>query len=135
MFLISFEGAEAMLPRRKERPMTFIFRTIFWLALAIVVVPPPSRLGGRDVADFRDVDIELELHNAAWLAWSLASQTASACDTNPQLCKAGAKLWETGWATIADIAEGKVREDDADLPEEAAIADARPAARSRIGNN
>ena len=115
--------------------MTFIFRTIFWLALAIVVVPPQSRLGGRDVADFRDVDIELELHNAAWQAWSLASQTADACDTNPQLCQAGADLWKTAWETASAIAEGKVHTDEADLPEESALADARPADRTKIRNN
>lgn len=84
--------------------MSFIFRSIFWLALAIVVVPPEARLGGHDTADFRNVDIEQELHNAAFTAWSYAANASSACDANPRLCRAAAGLWDTTWTTMAELA-------------------------------
>lgn len=84
--------------------MSFIFRTVFWLALAIVVVPPKARIGGQDVADFRDVDVELELHNAAYTAWSMVSSSVEACDANPQLCTAATDLWQTTWKTVGDLA-------------------------------
>lgn len=84
--------------------MSFIFRTVFWLALAMVVLPPQSRIGGRDVADFHDVDLALELHNASYTAWSLASGAMNACDTNPQLCSAAADLWQTTWTTAEKMA-------------------------------
>jgi hypothetical protein len=84
--------------------VSFIFRTIFWLTLAIVVLPPQQRLGGQETADFEKVDLELELHNAAYTAWSLASNALNACDSNPQLCSSTAELWQTAWTTVARIA-------------------------------
>ena len=72
--------------------MGFIFRSIFWLGLAMVILPPKARLGGTDTADFRDVDIGLELHTAAYSLWAFGSEAASVCDTNPQLCEAGADM-------------------------------------------
>ena len=84
--------------------MSFIFRTIFWLTLAIVVLPPQQRLGGQETADFDRVDLELELHNAAYAAWSLASNALNTCDSNPQFCRSTAELWQTAWTTAARIA-------------------------------
>lgn len=84
--------------------MSFIFRTIFWLALAVVVVPPEARMGGHDTADFRDMDVGLELHNAAYTAWSMASASMQACNANPQLCKAATDLWQTTWQTVGELA-------------------------------
>ncbi len=84
--------------------MSFIFRTIFWLTLAIVVLPPQQRVGGRDTADFNEIDVELELHNAGYAAWSLATNALNACDPNPELCKASAELWQTTWTTVARMA-------------------------------
>jgi hypothetical protein len=97
--------------------MGFIFRTIFWLGLATVILPPKARLGGDATADFRDVDIGLELHDAAYGLWSLGAQAASACETNPQLCKAGADLLDTSLAaanTMARDVAGRL----ASVPEE-----------------
>ncbi len=84
--------------------MSFIFRTVFWLALAMVIVPPESRLGGGEVADFHDVDLALELHNVTYRVWSLAAGATNTCETNPQLCNAAADLWQTTWATAEKIA-------------------------------
>ena len=84
--------------------MSFIFRTIFWLALAIVVLPPQQRIGGQDTADFSEIDLEFELHNATYTAWSLATNALNACDGNPELCKASTELWQTTWATVARMA-------------------------------
>ena len=83
--------------------MAFLFRTIFWLSLAMVVVPPEARLGGRDTAEFRNVDMEPEFRNAAFAAWSYASALPVNCDTNPRLCHAAAGLWDTAWKTAADV--------------------------------
>lgn len=84
--------------------MGFIFRTIFWLSLAIVVVPPQARLGGQDTADVRNVDLELEVHNAAFALWAWTSRASVACDANPQLCQAAAGLWDTTWKTAGNLA-------------------------------
>ncbi len=84
--------------------MSFIFRSVFWLALAIVVLPPEARIGGQEIADFRDVDIDYELHNAAYTAWSMASNAMEACEANPGLCEKAAKLWVTTWDTVGEIA-------------------------------
>ena len=84
--------------------MGFIFRTIFWLGLATVILPPKARLGGDGTADFRDVDISFELHNAVYGLWSLGAQAASACDTNPQLCKAGSDLVDASFAAANTLA-------------------------------
>mgnify|MGYP001014329518 CR=1 FL=1 len=84
--------------------MGFIFRTIFWLSLAIVVVPPQSRLGGQDTADFRNVDIEQEFHNAAFAAWSWAGNVQMNCSANPQLCHAAAGLWDASWKAVGNLA-------------------------------
>jgi hypothetical protein len=78
--------------------MGFIFRTIFWLGLALVILPPHARLGAAagdgDVA-WQDIDVGQELHNAAYAAWSLGVDAVSTCDTNPELCKTAASLWDT----------------------------------------
>ncbi|MDZ4738926.1 MAG: hypothetical protein SGJ03_03375 [Alphaproteobacteria bacterium] len=84
--------------------MSFIFRTIFWLTLAVVILPPQQRVGGRDTADFNEIDVELELHNAAYAAWSLATNALNACDPNPELCKASTELWQTTWTTVTRMA-------------------------------
>ena len=86
--------------------MGFIFRTIFWLGLAVVVLPPHARLGGaasEDDVAWQDIDVGQELHNAAYAAWSLGVDAASACDTNPELCKTAANLWDTTVSTAANL--------------------------------
>jgi hypothetical protein len=84
----------------------FIFRTIFWLALALVVLPPQARLGGGagtgDVA-WQDIDVAFELHNAAYAAWSWGVDALSSCDTNPELCKTAVDLWDTTVATTQGL--------------------------------
>lgn len=83
--------------------MGFIFRTIFWLALALVVVPPQARLGGDEEVEWRDVDLGLELHNAAYALWGLTIDAASACETNPQLCTAAGELMDTAVKTATTV--------------------------------
>ena len=83
--------------------MGFIFRTIFWLSAASVIIPHGSRLGEDEIADFRNADLELELRAAAVSAWSIANAAAGACDDNPDLCKAASRLWDTTLDTAAGI--------------------------------
>lgn len=83
--------------------MGFIFRTIFWLSAASVIIPQGSRLGGEEVADFRNVDVEHELRAAVVAAWSLANSAAGACAGNQELCDAAGRLWETTVDTAAEI--------------------------------
>jgi hypothetical protein len=84
--------------------MGFVFRTIFWLALALVVVPPQARLGGDEEVDWRDVDLDLALHDVAYALWGLTVQVGSACETNPELCKAAGDLADTAVKTAGAIA-------------------------------
>lgn len=85
--------------------MSFIFRTIFWLSLALVALPPEARLGGGDeTAEIRTADLANAAMNAANNVWSSASEIASTCETNPQLCKAGIDLVNTSFAAAADAA-------------------------------
>jgi hypothetical protein len=85
--------------------MSFIIRSIFWLALAVVALPPEARLGGgAGEVDMHDVDLGLELHNAAYAAWAFVTQAAKACDTNPELCTAAGDLVDTAVATATGLA-------------------------------
>lgn len=98
--------------------MGFIFRTIFWLGLALVILPPHARLGAAggdgDIA-WQDVDVGQELHNAAYAAWAVGVDAMSTCDTNPELCKAAASLWDSTVSTAANLtADANVRWKDAD---------------------
>lgn len=105
--------------------MGFIFRSIFWLGLAVVILPPKERLGGTNTADFRDIDVALELHNAAYSLWAAGSQAASICETNPQLCKAGGDLLNASFATAKGLS-ARMASSFASVPEEA-LADAENA--------
>jgi len=84
--------------------MGFVFRSIFWLSLALVVVPPHARLGGDEEVELRDVDLGLELHDAAYALWGLTVQAAGACETNPELCTAAGDLADTAVKTATDFA-------------------------------
>ncbi|MBP6012639.1 MAG: hypothetical protein KBA31_10460 [Alphaproteobacteria bacterium] len=84
--------------------MGFIFRTVFWLGLAMVILPPKARLGGDGAADFRDVDLGFELHNVTYGLWALGAQAANVCDTNPQLCEAGNDLVDASFAAANTLA-------------------------------
>jgi hypothetical protein len=108
--------------------MSFIFRTIFWLTAATMILPQGSRLGGEEIADFRDFDLELELRAAAMSAWSTASAAAGSCRENPELCQSVANLWSTTVATVSDIANGVAS--DKPAPEELT----QTAANSRKNN-
>ncbi|NOT41845.1 MAG: hypothetical protein HOP13_15290 [Alphaproteobacteria bacterium] len=91
--------------------MGFIFRTVFFLSLALVALPPEARLGGGDeTAEIRTADVANELVKAADIVWSSASSSArqvmATCETNPQLCEAGINLVNTTLASAADAATG-----------------------------
>jgi hypothetical protein len=119
MFLSTLERAARNTPAIVGvTSMGFIFRTIFWLGLAIVIVPPHARLGAAggdgDVA-WQDIDVGQELHNAAYAAWGLGVDAMSACDTNPELCKTAASLWDTTVSTATNLtADANTRWKDAD---------------------
>jgi hypothetical protein len=85
--------------------MGFIFRTIFWLSAAAVILPPGSRIGGENLAEYRQIDIEHELRSAAFSAWTLAWSASDTCGDNPDLCQSVVALWNTGVETIAAISE------------------------------
>ena len=84
--------------------MGFIFRTVFWLALALVIIPPQNRLGGDDTADFEHVNVVSELQNAASGAWAFGMSFLKTCNTNPELCKAGQDLANTAVETTTKLA-------------------------------
>ena len=84
--------------------MGFLFRTAFWLAIAAVILPPEARLGGDEQVELRDIDLESELHDAAYAAWAFSTHVFSACESNPELCGAANKLWDTTTATVANLA-------------------------------
>ncbi len=86
--------------------MGFVLRAVFWLGLAMVILPPEARLGGDGGAvDVREIDVGLELHNAAYAVWGLGTQVAGACETNPELCKAGVNLWKATVTTTGELAD------------------------------
>jgi hypothetical protein len=87
--------------------MGFILRTVFWLGLAMVILPPEARLGGGDgnaAVDLRDIDMSLQLHDAAYAVWTFGTEIAGACSTNPELCKAGVNLWKATVSTTEELA-------------------------------
>jgi len=84
--------------------MGFIFRTVFWLALAIVILPPEARLGGGRTADFSDVDPNAVLGEAAESASAIGDAVLNTCESNPGLCAAGQNLLDTVGGTVETIA-------------------------------
>ena len=108
--------------------MSFIFRTIFWLSLASVIVPTQARLGGQETANYRDVNLELEVQNAIAVAWTAGTQLASICERNQQLCLAGSRLWQTTLDTVAEMAAGQVSEGA--KPDEVKTAEAKDEQRA-----
>lgn len=112
--------------------MGFIFRTVFWLGLAIVVIPPKARLGGDDTADFEQVDVALELANAGRTLWSLGEGALNSCETNPGLCKAGTELWQTTLTTGAKLAGDVQNQWEKAAVEPVQLAEAKPRSKTKI---
>lgn len=113
--------------------MGFIFRSIFWLALALVALPPEARLGGGEgEVDMREVDLGLELHNAVYAAWGFAVEAVSACDTNPELCKAAGSLWDTTVATATRLAGDAQERWDPAAGDETRLAEAAATGAKKI---
>lgn len=96
--------------------MGFLLRAAFWLAIAAVILPPEARLGGDEQVELRNIDLESELHEAAYAAWVFSTQIFSACESNPELCGAAGKLWDTTAATVADLATDM--QERSELPDE-----------------
>ena len=92
--------------------MGFVFRSVFWLGIAMVALPPEARLGGGngDTAEFRDVDIAEGIKTATATLWAAGDNLMNTCQTNPQLCKAGADLVNTSLAAAANAADGIARQ-------------------------
>jgi hypothetical protein len=84
--------------------MGFILRTIFWLGLAMVVIPPQARLGGDDTADLRAIDLGREAQHVTNFVWSIGGQAMQTCETNQGLCQAGQDLWATAVDTAGTLA-------------------------------
>jgi hypothetical protein len=86
--------------------MSFIFRTIFWLTLASVVIPPEARLGGDD-GDAMPADLGAAMHDIAYEVWGFGVGLAQTCETNPELCQAGQELIsataETGSSLVVGL--------------------------------
>src|SRR5437588_812014 len=97
-------GAISRLPKGIEDDMGFILRSVFWLALASIVVPAEARLGYTDKgARGREVPVSEQVHDAAYAVWGFATQLAQTCDTNPALCAAGQNLMSTVTDTGASL--------------------------------
>jgi len=115
--------------------MGFIFRTIFWLGLALVILPPQARLGaagGDGEIAWQDVDVGQQLHNAAYAVWGLGVEAVSVCDTNPELCKTATNLWDTTVSTAANLtADVNARLKNADA-KAAKLAENEPRAPKKI---
>jgi len=79
--------------------MGFIFRTAFWLALAVVIVPPEARLGGDDTTELEQLDLKAVIDEAGHAAWAIGQNAINACDHNPKLCETGQDLVDTTFAT------------------------------------
>jgi hypothetical protein len=85
--------------------MSFIFKTVFWLSLAMILIPEEARLGGHDTTSVDQVDLEFEFQAATRAVWAWAGDAMETCEDKPQACKAAADLWVTAWKTVGEIAE------------------------------
>ena len=105
---------------------------MFWLGLAIVVIPPKARLGGDDTADFEQVNVALKLANAGETVWSLGQSALNTCETNPGLCKAGSDLWTTTLNTSAKLAGDVSNQWEKAAVEPINLAEAKPHSKTKI---
>lgn len=116
--------------------MGFIFRTVFWLGLALAILPPKARLGGADTADFDRVDVGIELQNAVAAAWSLGNSALRTCESNPQLCKAGSELWtttlQTGTSLVGEVEKNLKAQDLTQLAEVAPPTHSKKKIQARV---
>ena len=80
--------------------MGFFFRTVFWLALAMVVLPPQARLGGGETTDISTIDVGAALADAKDSAMAIGHAALNTCESNPGLCLAGQALWTDTVATV-----------------------------------
>ena len=83
--------------------MGFIFRTVFWLALAVVIVPPKARLGGDEATELEQMDINMALAEAKQAAWAIGDAALNTCAHNPKLCETGQQLVDTTFATANGV--------------------------------
>jgi len=83
--------------------MGFIFRTAFWLALAVVILPPEARLGGGDATELEQMDVATVIAEARETAWSIGNAAVNTCAYNPKLCAAGQDLVDTTFATANTV--------------------------------
>lgn len=86
--------------------MGFIFRTAFWLALAVVIVPPEARLGGDDATELEQMDVGTALAEARQAAWAIGDAALNTCTYNPKLCDTGRQLVDTTFATANNVIGG-----------------------------
>lgn len=83
--------------------MGFLFRTAFWLAVAMVILPPEARLGGDDAPSLEQLDLGATAAEARQAAWEIGQAAFNTCETNPELCKAGEALWGTTVSTLTGV--------------------------------
>jgi len=83
--------------------MGFIFRTAFWLALAIIIVPPEARLGGDDATELEHMDVATAFAEAKQATWAIGDAAVNTCSHNPKLCAAGQQLVDTTFATANTV--------------------------------
>jgi hypothetical protein len=97
-------GAFSRSPKGIEDAMGFILRSVFWLALASIIVPAEARLGYDNKAvPGREASLSEQMHDAAYAAWGFAVQVGKTCDTNPSFCAAGQDLISTMSDTGASL--------------------------------
>jgi len=108
--------------------MGFLFRTVFWLAVAMVILPPEARLGGDEAPSLEQLDLDAAAAEARQAAWQIGQAALNTCDTNPELCKAGEALWDTTASTVAGVftdVEKRWRKAEAEPQKLAAVAPQR----------
>lgn len=95
--------------------MGFVFRAVFWLALAVVILPPEARLGGDDTTELEHMDLGTAIAQAQDSAWAMGQAALNTCTHNPKLCDAGQQLVDTTFATATGVindVENSVRSGD-----------------------
>ena len=108
--------------------MGFVLRSVFWLALASIVVPAHVRFGSDSRGtDGREVTLNEQIHDTGYALWGFATEVVKTCDSNPSFCDAGKNLINT----VSDTGASLLQEAQTRLaaPANPRVADASPRAQ------
>ena len=82
--------------------MGFLFRLMFWVGVAVAIMPPEDR-PGADGAIASEAGLEERLRMAVFSVWALAADVSETCVRNPDLCAATQNLATTTMQTTQDL--------------------------------